>query len=179
MARLLARTAGAIAVCVGFYFLTRNLLGPVVWVMLALVIGVAFSRILIDALAELGWGMRVAALGKLSGHHYEYQKWDVQVWEDESHCRWVPTARIREIVGNLASDQALAQIYPSGWQALGNPPMGHLRDDALVIHLAQASLTPAIKFKNWAERNINFPAEKMRKRMGVHLQPPTTRAEED
>lgn len=179
MNSLLGRTIGATGVCLGFYFLTRNLLGPIVWLFLAVVIGVAFSRIVIDTAAELGWYMRVATLGKLNGHHYEYQRWDVQVWEDENHCRWVPTERIRLIIGNLASDQALAQSYPSGWQLMGQPAKGHLRDDALVTHLAHATMMPAIKFKNWAERNINFPAAQMRKRLRVQISDPSTRNQED
>ena len=57
MNSLFGRTVGAILVCVVFYALTQRLLGPVVWLFLAVVIGVAFSRILIDVAAtiKLNW----------------------------------------------------------------------------------------------------------------------------
>ena len=48
MNSLFGRIVGATLVCVAFYALTQRLLGPVVWLFLAVVIGVAFSRILID-----------------------------------------------------------------------------------------------------------------------------------
>ena len=173
MAGLLWRTLGAIAVCVGFYFLTRAVLGPLVWLLLAVVIGVAFSRIVIDAAAELGWSLRASGLQDLNGHHYQYQALHLQILEDESHCRWVPVATVRRIVGNLASDHTLATIYPGGCVAMGKPPRYFLRDDALLVHLAQAPSTRSIQFKNWAERNIAFPARTTRARLGIRLTDPT------
>ncbi len=173
MTSLLWRILGASAVCVGYYFLTRNLLGPVVWVFLAVVIGMAFSRILIDLMAELSWSLRAAVLEGLGGEYYQYQDWRLQVLEDESHCRWVPVDEVRKIVGNLASDRTLAHVYLSGCLPMGKPPKPHLRDDALLAHLAHAPSIRSIKFKNWAERNIAFPARTTRKRLGIQLADPT------
>jgi hypothetical protein len=173
MKSLLWRTLGAAAACLAFYFATRTLLGPVVWVLLALLIGISFSRIVIDASAELGWQMRASVLDSMSGTHYQYQTWRLQVWEDERHCRCVPVDDVRKIVGHLASDATLAHLYPEGCQSLGQPIRLHLRDDALLIHLAQAPSARSIKFKNWAERNIAFPARKVRERLGIRIESPS------
>ena len=172
MANLFWRSLGAVAVCGGFYLLTNRLLGPVVWLLLAVLIGVSFSRILIDATAELGWRMRRATLQPLAGIHYKFQTFTVHVIEDEDHCRWIATQEVRKVVGQLASDEALAVLFPSGYRRLDKNQKGYLRDDALVAHLANATTPQAIKFKNWIERNVAFPARKFRQRKGIVIAGP-------
>ena len=171
MANLIWRSVAAVAVCGGFYLLTNRLLGPIVWLPLAVVIGVAFSRILVDATAEWGWQMRRATLQPLAGIHYKFQTFTIHVIEDEDHCRWIATEEVRKVVGQLASDEALAALFPSGHQRLGKNQKAYLRDDALVAHLANATTPQAIKFKNWAERNVAFPARKIRQRKGIAIAP--------
>jgi hypothetical protein len=174
MKSLLGRTIGAVLACTAFYFLTYRLLGPIEWLILAVVIGLAFTRIVIDATAEFSWQFRSLRLKSLGGTHYQFQNFTINVLEDESHCRWVATDEIRKIVGQLAGDQALAKIFPSGHQFLGKSPRGYLRDDALIEHLAHATTPQAIKFKNWAARNIAYPANKTRERLGIKLDAPCT-----
>ncbi len=174
MDNLLLRTIGAILACTAFYFLTYRFLGPLEWLLMAVVIGVAFSRILIDATAEFSWQFRSLRLKSLGGTHYKFQNFTVNVIEDESHCRWIATELVRKIVGQLASDSALATLFPSGHQYLGKDKRGYLRDDALVMHLAHATTPQAIKFKNWAQRNVAFPANKIRERLGIKLGDPTS-----
>ncbi|MCX7239241.1 MAG: hypothetical protein NTU86_02265 [Burkholderiales bacterium] len=178
MAGLLWRTVGACTACGGFYLLTHKLLGPLEWVLLALVIGLAFSRIVIDASAEFGWHFRSLLLKPMEGNHYKFQNFTVHVIEDDDHCRWIATHEIRTIVGNLATDHALAKIFPSGHRALGKNGEGYLRDDALVAHLANATSAQGIKFKNWVERNVAFPARRIRKRLGIVLPAPSAAADE-
>jgi hypothetical protein len=165
MLNLMWRTLGAIAVCIGFYFLTERWLGPIVWLFLAVVIGIAFNRIVIDGVSEMAAGMRSLVLKKLGGTHYKFQNFTVNVIEDELHYRWIATDQVRKIIGQLAGDHALGQIFRAGHQMEGKK--GYLRDDALVAHLANATTPQAIKFKNWVERNIGFPARKTRERLGI------------
>jgi len=171
MTSLIWRTLGAVAVCVGFYFLAVPILGPVVWLFVAMLSGPAFSRIVIDVSAEMGWRFRSAVLKPLSGTHYRFQTFAVHVLESDDHCRWIATQEVRKIVGQLAGDHVLAQLFPSGYQRLGKAQQGYLRDDALVSHLSQASTPQAIKFKNWVEHNIAFPASKIRRKKGIYIQP--------
>jgi hypothetical protein len=126
-----------------------------------------FKRIVVDLLAEMGWQIRRAALEPLSGKHYQFQNFQLQVVEDDDHCRWIPTDKVRQIVGQLASDEALALLFPSGHQRLGDQQKGYLRDDALVAYLGGAHSAQAIKFKNWIERNVAFPARRIRQRRGI------------
>jgi hypothetical protein len=166
------------AVCIVYYWLFKDLFGPGVWVFLALLAAHLFKRIIVDLLAEMGWQMRRAVLEPLSGKHYEFQSFQLQVVEDDDHCRWIPTEKVREIVGQLISDEALAQLFPCGHQRIGQAQKGYLRDDALLAYLAGAHSSQAIKFKNWIERNIAFPARKMRERKGVVIRAATDQRED-
>jgi hypothetical protein len=174
MQRLFWRTLGAIAFCVAYFFLFQRWLGPLVWVFLAVVVGVAFTRILIDAAAEFGWSLKVLAFDRLGGQHFQFQNHTIDVIEDADHCRWIATDTVRKIVGQLASDYALAQLFPVGHQLMGKRQKGHLRDDALIAHLSQATAPQAIKFKNWAERNIAYPARTTRQRKGITVPAPNS-----
>lgn len=172
MQQILLRALFAITLCslvsaAAFYYF-----GPTAMVLSLPLFGIALSRVIIDLVAELRHGVRDLTLAHLDGHHFSYLGVTLQVLEDEDHCRWVPTAEIRRIVGSVATDRALALTYPNGWRSLGQPEQGHLRDDALLTYLAKEPSMRAIKFKNWAERNIAFPARKQRERLGIRLSDP-------
>jgi hypothetical protein len=169
MNSLVGRIVGASLVCWGFYALTERLLGPVVWLFVAVLMGVAFSRILIDVAADLGWRARQRHLKSMSGTHYQFQSHIVHVLEDDDHCRWLATDEIRKIVSGLVSDAFLAAKFPNGYQSRGKTGRGYLRDDALVAHLAALQEPQAIKFKNWVEHSIALPARTVRKRKGIHI----------
>jgi hypothetical protein len=178
MNSMFGRIVGAILVCWGFYALTERLLGPVVWLLLAVLIGVAFSRILIDVAADLGWRARQQHLKSLSGTHYQFQNHIVHVLEDDDHCRWLATDEIRKIVSGLVSDAFLAAKFPNGYQSRGKTGSGYLRDDAVVAHLSELQEAQAIKFKNWVEHSIALPARTVRKRKGIHIADATCAAQD-
>ena len=175
---LFGRTVGATLVCWGYYALANRLLGPLVWLFLAVLIGVAFSRILIDVVAELGLWSRHQQLKSLSGTHYEFQNNVIHVLEDDDYCRWLATDEIRKIVSGLVSDALLAAKFPNGYQSLGKTGRGYLRDDALITHLAELQESQAIKFKNWVEHSIALPARTLRKRKAIHIADATCAAQD-
>jgi hypothetical protein len=105
------------------------------------------------------------------GYFYDYHGIPVRVIEDFEHARWIPVAMLRKTAGVTVSDELLAQRYPTGWRVLNKH--AHLRDDALMGYLSTASSTEAIKFKNWAQRNIAYPAQKTRERLGIRLEDAT------
>ncbi len=113
--------------------------------------------------------IRHVALRDVQGSFYSYRGVPIKVIVDRDHCRWVPTSAIRKIAGTSVTDSLLAQLYPSGWKLLDN--QGHLRDDALIEYLSTACALDAVKFKNWALRNIVYPARITRDRLGVKLDP--------
>lgn len=176
---LFLRAIGATAVCVGFYFLTRNLLGPLVWVILAALIGVSFSRILIDAFAAMSWRARAVLWMPHHGTYYRFQEFALNIVEDDDHCRWLPTKDVRKVLPGLPSDAMLRQTYPRGFQWMDKPPQAYLRDDGLLHYLNTAQTSQAIKFKNWLNANVAHSARKMRKERGIYIGLPTDAARDD
>ena len=123
------------------------------------------------ALSALIYRLRHAALNAVPGDFYDYRGIPIRIIEDIDHARWIPAAALRKAANMTVSDEFLAQRYPSGWQLFSK--RGHLRDDALMAYLSSASGVKAIQFKNWAQRNIAYPAEKTRKRLGIRLEDAT------
>ena len=79
----------------------------------------------------------------------------------------------------LAEHALLRELQPRFQPGEGRrlEPAGRRRraaDDALVAHLSNATTPQAIKFKNWAQRNIAYPANKTRERLGIKLAAPTS-----
>lgn len=170
MHHYLWRLVGATVVCAIYIVVMYKYVGPVGLVLSAPVIGIAFTRLVIDAAAEMGWRMRSAMLAPLSGKHYVYQDFSLKIVEDDDFGRWLAMDDVRRIVGNGATDKALSQTYPSGWQVFDGK--GHLRDDALMHYLSREPSTRAVKLRNWVERSIAFPARTERKRRGIYLRDP-------
>ena len=48
----------------------------------------------------------------------------------------------------------------------------HFSDDALIAHLRKEASPTALRFRHWAEREIAFPAQRLRARLGIRLEPP-------
>ena len=171
------RLIGATVVCSVWVYVMYSFVGAIGIVLSAPVIGIAFTRLVIDAAAEMGWRARSAVLAPLSGNHYVYMGFNLRVVEDDDFGRWLSMDDVRRIVGNGATDKALAQTYPGGWHVFDGK--GHLRDDALMHYLGREPSSRAVKLRNWAERAIAFPARTERKRRGIYLRDPTLAAPED
>jgi hypothetical protein len=164
------RLIGALVVCAIYIVVMFKFIGPIGLVLSAPLIGIAFTRLVIDAAAEMGWRVRSSVLAPLSGKHYVYLGFQLRMVEDDDFGRWLAMDDVRRMVGNGATDKALAQSYPSGWHVFDGK--GHLRDDALMLYLAREPSSRAVKLRNWVERSIAFPARTERKRRGIYLRDP-------
>jgi len=140
-----------------------------------LMLALLLPRPLLELVAELRRVLRERRWRDLEGRHYAYRGHRVQVLEDVSHCRWVSAADVREIVGGTVSEGALALTYPNGFRRLGEPQQAYLSDEALLVHLGKESSPTANRFRRWVEREIVFPARRVRERLGIHLDPPDFR----
>ena len=85
-------------------------------------------------------------------------------------------ADIRAIAGFTASDAALQVTYPAGWRLLGRPPLPHLSDEALLVHIGKERSPEAVRLRLWIEREIVFPARHEREHHGIRLEGPDFRA---
>ncbi len=139
-----------------------------------LVVAALGALVLAPAIVEAGSGLRhllrAAAWREVQGRHYAFHGRPLRVVEDEDRRRWVRVADLRAIVGFTASDGALALSYPSGFRRIDGEPW--LVDEALLLHLAREPGPAALKLRHWAEREIAFPARRVRERLGIRVPAP-------
>jgi hypothetical protein len=172
--KLFLFTALGLACCLAFSFFIRSVFGPagryavlLSYPLYALVLWPLVERLTVEVIDRT----RHAALKDVQGCFYSYQGFPIKVIEDADHCRWVPTSAIRSIAGVSTTDHLFSKLYPSGWRLFGSE--GHLRDDVLGAYLASAASPKAIGLRNWAQRAIVYPAQKVRARLGIVIEPAT------
>jgi hypothetical protein len=143
--------------------------GLTAMVVTAALYGIALARPLLDLAGELRRQSHALVWRRLEGRHFVFRGVPVQVLEDDRHRRWVRAADVRRIVGHTATDGALALTYPNGWRSMGRPARPHFSDDALIEHLSKETAPEALRFRHWAEREIAFPARRLRERLGIRI----------
>lgn len=179
MSDLVKRTAFLLAVCVAFSWAVYYLINMYSFALSFILWPFLLRSVIYDWGAELHHAVKRVHLEPLSGTHFAYHDMTVNALEDHEHSYWIPVADVKKIVGRCANDRALELTYPGGWEMLGKPPKGHLRDDALVLYLAKEQELRGIQFKVWVERNIAFPANRKRERFGIRLNDPQIKKADD
>lgn len=161
-----------VTLCAALSWCVWRVLGLAPMVATAPLWGLALAKPLIDLASDARHRMRRHVWKPLEGRHFVFRGMPLQVLEDADHRRWVRAADVRRIVGRTATDGALALTYPNGWRAFGQPAEPHFSDDALIAHLAKESSPQALRFRHWAEREIAFPAQRLRERLGIRTEAP-------
>ena len=172
MRAVLLALAWRLTACAGLAWLAWRALG--VWGLAPalLLLAVLLPHPLLALASELRQKMREQVWQPVEGRYHAYHGTPVQVLTDEQHRRWIRIADVRKITGFTASMAALSLTYPNGYQLMGRPAVPHLADDALVAHLHTESSQVALKFRQWVEREIAFPAQRERERFGIRLEAP-------
>lgn len=159
-----------LALCLLLTWVVWRWLGAASLVLTAVVYGIALARPIVDLASAIRHELRRANWHDVEGRHFAFKGRSVHVVEDADYQRWVRLADVRAVVGFTASDAALRLTYPNGWSLHGRPPEAHLSDEALLAHLAKERSPAAAKFRQWAEREIVFPARRLREHHGVKLE---------
>ena len=172
MRAALLALAWRLTACAGLAWVAWRALG--VWGLAPalLLLAVLLPHPLLALASELRQKMREQVWQPVEGRYHAYHGTPVQVLTDEQHRRWIRIADVRKITGFTASMAALSLTYPNGYQLMGRPAVPHLADDALVAHLHTESSQVALKFRQWVEREIAFPAQRERERFGIRLEAP-------
>jgi hypothetical protein len=165
--RTLASIALRLAACLLLAWAARRWLGNVAMVTILPIFGIALARPLIDLAGEIRDAIKRAQWRDVEGHHFAFRGQPIGVVSDADKRRWVRLADIRAIAGFTASDGALALTYPNGVGRFGRPATLHLSDEALLVHLRKERSPEAVRFANWVEREIVFPARRERERLGI------------
>jgi len=154
--------AWRVGICLLVSWLSWRTIGAVGLAISAALYGMLLAKPLYELAGELRDRLRAAAWKPVQGQFWAYRGVPVQVIEDDTHRRWIRVADVRKIVGFTASDGALRLTYPDGWRVLGTPAVPHIDDTALLAHLAKENSQAALKFRHWVEREIAFPARRLR-----------------
>ena len=175
---MLLRLAIRLSLCAAVSWVVWRYFGLAAAVASAPLYGIALARPLIDLASDLRQATRAAVWRPLEGRHFVYRGAPVQVLEDDDHRRWVRAADVRRVVGHTATNGALALTYPGGWRRMGKPAEPHFSDEALIAHLMKQGTPEALRFRHWVEREIAFPAQRLRKRLGIRPQGPAFKVSE-
>lgn len=130
------------------------------------------ARPVLTLLANFRHGVRELTWLPVHGQHYVFKGITIRVLEDDDHCRWVCVADASRIVAMTASERVMTVAYPGRYGRMGKPAQPYLRDDALVEYLGRQNNPAALRFRTWAERNIAFPGRRIRRSLGIRLEPP-------
>ncbi|MDB5857030.1 MAG: hypothetical protein JWQ76_719 [Ramlibacter sp.] len=164
MPRILLRILFRLALCsVAAYLLWRKL-GASGLAFSAPIFGVALARPIIELVAEFTGLVKHAALADLQGRNFEHRGQRLDISEDGQAHRWVSVRDVRKIIPSFPRDAVLRTQFPD--DLLHDASLGgeRIRADALLAYLRKATETEAIKFRNWLERDVVYPAAKIRER---------------
>lgn len=129
------------------------------------------ARPVINLLSDSRHSMRRAVWRKANGRYFAFRDQRVLVVDDESHCRWLRVADIRQIYPALINDAQLRRAYPLTSQMLGEGSLQlYVRDDTLAAHLRRINDPSALRLGSWVQRSIAYPAGEVRRRLGIHLE---------
>jgi hypothetical protein len=169
--RLLSYPSVQIALCVAVFALIGYKLGPSVAVWTSPLLAAAIARPVMNLVANFRHNLRAHVLLPVHGRHYVFKGITIHVLEDDDRCRWIPLADVRKVAGMTANEGALAVAYPARFARMGEPARPHLRDDALVEHLAKENNPVALRFRTWIDRDVAFPGRRIRKSLGIRPEP--------
>jgi hypothetical protein len=153
-----------LAACVALSWVAWQWGGPVMLCISLVVWGLLLSKPLIELASDGRHALRALAWRREEGHYFAFRGMPVHVLEDDEQQCWLRVAQVRQIVGFTASDTTLAIAYPDDWRLLGRPPAPHLRDEALLVHLKKERSSQALRFAQWLERDVAYPARQRRMR---------------
>jgi len=162
----LRRLALRLAICALVSWVAWRLGGVIAAMTSVALVGVLLAKPLVELFIEIRAAMRARAWAPVQGRHWAFKGIAVDVLEDDEHRRWVRASDVQKIVGYTASDASLRLTYPNGYRNLGAPTAAYFSDDALLVHLGKQNNSRALRFRHWVEREIAFPARRLRGEQG-------------
>nr|WP_316644030.1 hypothetical protein [uncultured Roseateles sp.] len=167
MYQLLLQVAIRAAACALITYAIWRTLGTVALVVCAPLFGMTLARPILDIVAGLGAATKQAALAPLAGRHYEHHGIPIDIIEDESHRRWISLNDVRKVIENFPRDAVVRQQYPDGCRLDRDSKLQRISADALHSYLHKSTDPASLRFKIWLAREVVFPAEQVRRRLGI------------
>lgn len=156
--------------CAGWYvgWSMKGTLGlAVAMVTLSPLIGIAISMVFAPVMSSSLATIKAAAYKDLEGKHYEYKGKPLLVMEDSAGDRWIQTSGVRRIVAGLPRDAVLARIAADSIRRSKGARGLFIQAQALDAYLRKNQDDAAIRFRNWLQREVVFPAERAKDRRPI------------
>lgn len=115
----------------------------------------------------LGFSVRAArqiAYRDIEGRYFEYKGKSIRVQEDLAGERWLRTGDVRKVIVNLPRDQLLLRLAPLDLGQVDAKGDLFFRALALQKYLERNHDEPTIRFGNWLQREVVFPAQRASQR---------------
>lgn len=141
--------------------------GPFGTVIAAPLLAAAIARPVINLVGNVRHGMRERVWLPVHGEHFVFKDSAVRVLEDDELCRWVSVDDARKAAGLQLKDSTLAAWAGPRLRMMGKPARAYLRDDAFLEYLGRSTAPVTLHFRNWLERTVFLPGEKLRKSRGI------------
>ena len=161
-----------IAVCMAVSWIAWRIGGVIAVMSSVALVGVLLARPLLDLMSGIRHKLREEAYRPVEGRYYEFKGTPVDVIEDEDHVRWLRASDVRKIVGHTAGETTLRLTYPEGCRDMGSPVVAYIRDETLLIHLARQKNARALRFAQWVEKDVAFPARRLRETLAPSSEGP-------
>jgi hypothetical protein len=162
MTRILLRIAFRLLLCCAASYAMWLRFGPTGLAMAAPVFGVALARPLIDLVAEFSVLTKHAALGDLQGRNFSFRGLRLDIAEHDDGYRWISMRDVRKVLPALPRDAVLRSRFPADLRHDESLQGERIRAEALLDYLRKATETDSIKFRNWLEKDVVFPAARAR-----------------
>lgn len=141
-------------------------MGPFGLVFFSPIAGICLARPLLDKMAGLYYQAKETALQEFQGKYYSFRGTYFDIHEDQAHHRWLRTSDVRTLLPSFPRDGVLLKLCAEGLAADYSSERRDLkiRADVLDKLLSSSRQLETIKFRNWLQKDVLYPAEQRRER---------------
>jgi hypothetical protein len=133
-------------------------------VMSSPLIGIALAPLVTPLLSGSLRAVRAVAYRDIEGRYYEYKGRPLVVLEDLPGERWIQVKGLRSIIPGLPRDQVLARIASQYVARAEGQKHLLIQAEGLDKYLRRNQDESAVRFRNWLQREVIFPAAHAKRR---------------
>lgn len=141
-------------------------MGPFGLIFFSPIAGICLARPLLDKMAGIYYRAKETSLQEFQGKYYSFRGTYFNIQEDEAHHRWLRTSDVRTLLPSFPRDGVLLKLCAEGLAADYSSERRDLkiRADALDKLLSTSRQLETIKFRNWLQKDVLYPAQQKRER---------------
>lgn len=160
MQHLYLRFFVRLLLCVVFAFVAWRQADAIGLIFSSLVFGIALASPLLDLLLHTKLLLKQGVLSVVHGRRYVFQMTDIDIVQDAHQQCWLSIMDVRRVIKRFPKDTVVIKLYPHDVMYDKKLRGSRIRATALVDYLQQSKNLTALKFMQWIEREVIFPAAK-------------------